>query len=283
MKIFMQNIFKWLAPLGLAIFVSACSDSSEFETIRGEVLGVEYELTYLPAHPNHTESRISSRAEGIMQYVGTQFSVAQPHSEVVRFNEWQSVEPLVLTRELEGLLRQGLQLHDVSNGSIQLFVSENETEMPRLSIRNHQIVKSDPSVQVDLNPVLRGHMADRIADIFELMNIQYYTIRVGLDYRVRNGTRGRQRQYLSWDEVPDFALQIRNGAVSARHTENGDFVIVLHESAAISEALAQWVAESDYDHALAVSQQHGIAAAVFVDEGSGFSRYNNTAFKTSLP
>ncbi|RUO30466.1 FAD:protein FMN transferase [Aliidiomarina sanyensis] len=275
---FVQRHLKWLAPLGLAFFVSACSNSAEMETLQGEVMGFEYELMYLPAHPNHTESRISQRVQGIMQYVGMQFSVTHPHSEIARFNEWRSTEPLVLTRELEGLLRQGLQLHEVSNGEIQLFVSEREAETPRVYIRNHQIVKSDPSVQVDLDGLLRGHMADRIADIFDLMNIQQYSVRVGQDYRVRAGKRGRQRPALTWDEVPDLSLQVREGAVSTRTTETGDFVIVLHESAAISEALTRWFAGGDYERALATTEQHGIAAAVFVREDSGITRYNNAAF-----
>ncbi|TRW49308.1 hypothetical protein FM042_00065 [Aliidiomarina halalkaliphila] len=272
---------KWLALLGLAFFVSGCSDTSETEQIAGQVLGYDYHVEFLPAHPNHTEARVIQRVQGILQYVATQYSVAYPQSEVERFNQWRSTESFVLTRELEGLLRQSLYLHDLSDGEIQMFHSDVHDNRAPVRIYNHQIVKADETVSVNLEGMLQGHMADRIADILDLMNVQTYRISIDNHLRVRSPKRGRGYQRIAFPSLDDFYIDIRDGAVSSGIPEQDSPIekaIVIHDNAAMAQALAEWFANTPVDKAMAVANANDLSMIVFVREDSGLTRYTSRAF-----
>lgn len=271
---------KWLALLGLAFFVSGCSDISETEYISGEVLGYDYHIEFLPAHPNHTEARLTQRVQGILQYVATQYSVVYPQSEVERFNQWSSTESFVLTRELEGLLRQSLYLHDLSDGEIQIFESHSDGQTP-VRIHNHQIVKADPKVSVNLDGMLQGHMADRIADILDLMNVQTYRISIDSQLRVRSPKRGRGYQRIEFENIEDFHIDVRDGAISSGTPEYDSRIekaVVIHDNASIAQALATWFANIPLDSAMEMANANDLSIIVFVREDSGLTRYTSRAF-----
>nr|WP_228517994.1 FAD:protein FMN transferase [Aliidiomarina indica] len=274
-----------MALLGLAFFVSGCSENYDIEQISGNVLGYEYRVEFLPAHPNHTENRVSQRVQGIMQYVAMQFSVEYPQSEVNRLNRWESTDAFVLTRELEGLIRQSLHLRALSEGGIELFHADIATDQAPVRIQNHQLIKSDASVTVELDSLLRGHMADRIADILDLMNVQTYRVEIDNQLRLRSPKRRGQYQRVEFIDIESFYLNVRDGAVASAFSadeSNIERVIVLHENAAEAEGLARWFAQLSLEESLSAANQHNVSVVFFVREDSGLTRYNSSAFANEV-
>ncbi|MCC5855507.1 MAG: FAD:protein FMN transferase [Idiomarina sp.] len=270
---------KWLAPLGLAVFVSACSELPPPEAIDGEVRELRFQVEWVPAHPNQTPARLRERVKGVVDHLEQQFSSEFENSEVSRLNRWESTEPLVLTRELEDFLRIGLQAYDMTDGHLPVFTNGTSQSAPLVRVENHLARKSAADVKVDMNLLLEGYIVDRIADLMEQMSIQHYRISVNQQVRVR----GQQRKKTPWlvaDSVEKFV--VRDRAIGQISVNDSTDVLVIHRSAATANALSYWLSSLAAEEAIAQAERLRIPVVIEIRENGVATRYTSRAFQSYL-
>lgn len=273
----------WLAPLGLAFvlvsLISACGNAREIRFAQGQVDGLLFQVSYLPVHPNQTESRIQGRIEGLVAHLEQQFSSRNSDSQISRLNQWQSTQPVVLTRELEEFLLAGLQAHSLSGGELPIFSHSTYLEStPSVELKNHQLFKSDDEVQLNMEYVLNGFIVDRVAHLMELMNVEHYRVSINGQVRVKGLTLDRTPWPVNVEGL-DIPFMLTDQALGYSETSSGARVVVMHESAATASAISQWLAAFGPSEALEKAERLQIPVEIQMDENGAAKRYTSTAFQ----
>ncbi|WP_165831948.1 MULTISPECIES: FAD:protein FMN transferase [Gammaproteobacteria] len=276
---------QWLAPLGLAFvflnLLTACNDSREVRIATGQVKELLFQVSYVPAHPNQTESRIQGRIEGLVAHLEQQFSSQYPDSQISRLNQWQSTQPVVLTRELEELLLAGLNAHALSGGEMPMFFHTSPLNEPAsVRVVNHQLFKSTEDVQVDMELVLHGFIVDRVAHLMELMNVENY--RIDINGQVRARGFDLERKPWNIDVSNGETLQLADASVGQSQTISGAHILVVHESSAAATALSAWFAAMGTDTALEKASALSIPLEIQLDENGSPKSYTSPAFQSAF-
>ncbi len=277
-----RSIRHWLAPLGLAFFVSACSDAPEAYVAEGVVGELQFQVAYLPMSPNQTDVRTTERVSGLVDHLEKQLSTTFDGSEVKRINTWHSTEPMVLTRELEDFVRASLEANEVTAGGLALFSvaagqAATEPLTALLLVDNHQLRKTEPSLQLEFDSLLSGFVVDRIAILMSQMGIVQYQITVNGQRRTRGYHRLTMLGSTMLWEVPTGSMP-RNFALGYAVADDGSNVYVMNKSAIHASALAQWLATMDTAQALIVAERLDLAIEINQHVNGGVKRYNSSAF-----
>jgi len=271
---------KWLAPSGLAFFLAllltACGPSQEVRVVQGQVGEMLFQVHYLPVNANQTESRVQGRMEGLIAHLEQQFSSTLPDSQISRLNQWDSTQPVVLTRELEEFIFAGLGAYELSGGELPILSVEDQGE-PSIQLRNHQLFKSSRNVQVNMDIVLQGFIVDRLAHLMDLMSIEHYQVSLNGQVRASGFNLEREPWVTRVANAGDFGL--KNQALGWSNTPKGELVIVVHDTAASASALSFWLAQMNVEEALQKAERLNIPVDILVDENGASKSYTSTAFK----
>lgn len=207
----------WLALVGLAFFVS-CSHAPQQLAVSGETMGTTYHIRYVSANPRHDTEEVKSRVDTLLAQINGQMSTYDPESELSRFNQRQSTEPLVVSRALEEVVRRALEIAEETNGVLDVTVgplvnlwsfgpqqrpervptvaelkaAQAQTGYHHLVVENHQLQKRIPELYVDLSTIAKGYGVDRVARLLEGMEIQNYLVEIGGEMRMKGAKPGNQ-------------------------------------------------------------------------------------------
>ncbi|RUO22051.1 hypothetical protein CWE06_04260 [Aliidiomarina haloalkalitolerans] len=282
---------KWLALLGLAFFVS-CTDSSMTErAVTGKLDGVEYQVSWRATKHNLNEYQMDTRITAIISHIVTQFSVDNMDSEVSRLNRWPVNESFVLTRELEELFQHGLVAHEISDGRVQVFSPEADDLNRLFALDNHVVVKHDEEFEVNLSALLDGYIADRISELFRLLQVTDYQIEVNGATRLRVSGRQQQRHQFPV-EVNDQAVLVSMpynqdkafGLASYAQTPDNStqVVLIFHETASVAHAVSTTLVIEEAPEIIKFVEQDAIATLVIFNEKGEEKRYTSGLFRRFL-
>lgn len=277
-----RSIRHWLAPLGLAFFVSACSDTPEAHVAEGVVGELQFQVAYLPVSPNQTELRTTERISGLVDHLEKQLSTTYVGSEVVRINKWHSTEAMVLTRELEDFVRAALEANEITEGSLALFSDTAGQPVSMaldalLLVDNHQLRKIEPGLQLEFDSLLSGFVVDRVTILMGQMGIEQYQITINGQSRTRGHHRLTMLEPTMLGSEPTGAKP-RNFALGYAITSDGSQVFVMSKTAILASALAQWLATMDTAQALIVAERLELAVEIIQHVNGDVKRYNSSAF-----
>lgn len=217
MKASVTQLKLWLALLGLAFFV-ACGQVPQQWAISGETMGTTYHLRYVTANPRLDPERVKERVDAVLMQVNSQMSTYDPQSELSLFNQRQQTTPVVVSRQLETVVRRALEIAAETDGALDVTVGPlvnlwgfgpqaRPTQVPDaetlaavrpyvgyqlLSLVEHQMVKAHPQVYVDLSTIAKGYGVDRVAELLEQMEIQNYLIEIGGEMRMKGHKPGNE-------------------------------------------------------------------------------------------
>lgn len=279
-----RSIRNWLAPLGLAFFVSACSETPQVHYAEGDLGKLQFQVAYMPSSPNQTEARMVARVSSLVGHLEQQLSTSNEGSEVVRINKLQSTEAMVLTRDLEDFVRAGLDANSITEGGLTLFTEVDShslfatplvTAIPQVSVENHQLKKLAPGVQLAFDPLLSGFVADRLAILMGQMGIEHYQITV-------NGQRRAQGKQRFMDQLSHTVDGLsRNHALGHAVCRDGSDIYVLSTTAIQASAVAQWLATMAPTEALIVAERLNLAVDIYQHVNGNVTRYNSSAFPST--
>ena len=202
----------WLVLIGLAFLVS-CSDAPKQIRFSGDTMGTTYNVTLFSKDPRHSQAEIQKKVETVLAQVNAQMSTYDPDSELSRFNQHQSTQPVVISRALERVVTRAMQISEQTDGLLDITVgplvnlwgfgpqarpeqvpSEDQLKAVReyvgyqkLTLDNHQLSKQHPSIYVDLSTIAKGYGVDRVAYLLDDLDITQYLIEIGGEIRTRGG------------------------------------------------------------------------------------------------
>lgn len=202
----------WLALLGLAFLVS-CSDAPEKMTFSGSTMGTTYSVTLYTKDPRHNKDEIKRKVDIVLERVNAQMSTYDPESELSKFNQFKSTEPVVISRDLERVISRALEIAEQTNGALDVTVgplvnlwgfgpkartekepTEEELQAVRqrigyekLHVKNHQLVKDAPKMYVDLSTIAKGYGVDRVGHLLDQLRIKQYLVEIGGEVLAKGG------------------------------------------------------------------------------------------------
>lgn len=272
---------KWLALLGLAIFLSACSKTPELLVAQGTAGELQFQVVYIPVTPNQTERRVAERVESLLTHLEQQLSSTHAESEITRVNNWANTNALVLTRDLEEFIRVGLSVGALTSHDLPLFEPASAELLPGVIVENHRLTKTKPSIQLSFDSLISGFSVDRIAVMMRQMGVVNYQITVNNQRRskrfrftpVMQDIHAGQR-FLDVEE----AINARSYALGFAKGPGNSEVYVVYSSAAHASGLAQWLAGMPVAEALIMADRLNLAVSIHSDANDSVTRYNSAAF-----
>ncbi|MGM0481636.1 MAG: FAD:protein FMN transferase [Pseudomonadota bacterium] len=202
----------WLVLMGLAFLVS-CSDAPQSIQFSGNTMGTSYNVTLFSKDPRHSKREIQKKVDTVLAQVNAQMSTYDSQSELSRFNQHHSRQPVVISRDLERVVSRALEIGEQTSGQLDITVgplvnlwgfgpqakpqqvpTEQQLEQvadyvgyQKLSIENHQLIKQHPQLYVDLSTIAKGYGVDRVAFLLEDIDITQYLIDIGGEIRTHGG------------------------------------------------------------------------------------------------
>lgn len=271
-----RSLKYWLAPLGLAFFVSACSQKTEVHYAVGEAGELQFQVAYVPINPNQTEGRMRERVSGLVGYLEQQFSTLSVNSELSRLNQWESNEPMVLTRELGEYVRSALDIHQLTEGNLPLF-SEPLASLPYVvQVDNYQVYKKSP-VYFSLDSLLSGFIVDRVGVLMQQMGIEYYEITINEQRLSRRLTTVTAAEILGKEPMgsEQTLLNTKHYALGSAACADGNELYVVGKTTMQASALAQWLAGMNRAEAIQMAERLNLVLAIEDHESSTMKRYNS--------
>ncbi|WP_220720540.1 FAD:protein FMN transferase [Agarivorans litoreus] len=213
----------WLALLGLAFFISGCSEQSNLYTlqIEGRTMGTYYQIKLVePKAKLPDGDKLQAKIDQVLQQVNQEMSTYIADSELSRFNQHSSNQAISISDNLALVIEASLQLSEDSNGAFDVTVGPlvnlwgfgpegrpekrpsdqllDETRAKigyqHLSLNAGKLSKDLPELYVDLSAIAKGHGVDRVADLLEAEGYLNYMVDIGGELRLK----GHNDKALGW-------------------------------------------------------------------------------------
>lgn len=245
---------KWLAFIGLTIFISSCTKpEAQLLHIQGQTMGTYYNVTYvLSAEQQQKElstSKLQILIDQQLELVNDQMSTYRPQSELSLFNK--STQSSIVSDATIKVVQSALSIFKLSNGAFDVTVgpvvnlwgfgpdkkpdkvpSEDLIQATKqrigsqyLSIEGNKLIKSKPDLYVDLSSIAKGYGVDVVSDFLQDMGINNYLVDIGGELRA-SGTKLKEIPWTVAIEGPQEGgqtiqrlLHIGNNAIAT----SGDY------------------------------------------------------------
>ncbi|TKB49708.1 FAD:protein FMN transferase [Ferrimonas sediminicola] len=208
----------WLALVGLAIFLSGCTQAPQVESVSGHTMGTTYHVSWVDAPKQHDPLLLQGEIDLRLGQVNRSMSTWKRNSEVSRFNRLGRVGGMEISAEFATVLQEAKRLTRLTDGALDVTVgplvnlwgfgpdgriehAPDEAEIARikgstgddkLSIKGRWLFKSESDLKVDLSAIAKGYGVDVVAQVLEARGIHNYLVEVGGELRVKGVKPGGQ-------------------------------------------------------------------------------------------
>ncbi|PKG38643.1 FAD:protein FMN transferase ApbE [Psychromonas sp. Urea-02u-13] len=228
-----NQITKWLALIGLAFFISSCSEpvpKSKLVMVQGKTMGTYYQVTMVLreaqlSKPDYTLSAMQIEIDKKLELVNDQMSTYRPDSELSYFN--QAKTSFTVSPATAYVVKSSLALFEQSEGAFDVTVGplvnlwgfgpdKRPNKVPSdeiiasqqkrvgsqyLSIEGNTLFKSIPDLYVDLSSIAKGYGVDVIAEYLQNIGINDYLVDIGGELRAK-GVKPADKQWTLAIERP---------------------------------------------------------------------------------
>ncbi|WP_022943072.1 FAD:protein FMN transferase [Psychromonas hadalis] len=228
-----HQITKWLTLIGLAFFISSCSEPAAKDKLfmlQGKTMGTYYQVTVVLNEAQQTDSNYTLTALQLdidkkLELVNDQMSTYRPDSELSRFN--QAEVSLLVSEATAKVVQASVNLFKASHGAFDVTVGplvnlwgfgpdKRPNKVPsealiteqkkrvgseHLTVVGNTLYKAIPDLYVDLSSIAKGYGVDMIAEHLQALSINNYLIDIGGELRA-NGTKPTSKQWTLAIERP---------------------------------------------------------------------------------
>jgi thiamine biosynthesis lipoprotein len=192
--------------------LTACSPSKIVKKthLTGLAIGTIYNITYLPPE-KPLKGDLSQQLTKLIEQANQSMSTYHNTSEISKFNQSLSTEPVSVSTDLRKVVLEGIRLHHLTSGSLDItlkplsalwgFGPEGRPHMvpsdealtevrkivgvEKLTINGNKMAKKNPSLSVDLNTIGKGYVVDLVAELLESNAISNYMVEIGGEMRLK--------------------------------------------------------------------------------------------------
>ncbi|QFI40303.1 FAD:protein FMN transferase ApbE [Moritella marina ATCC 15381] len=212
-------MYRWLALMGLAIFILGCSEQKSTEEVlfSGPTMGTTYHMKVVGFPLSEQDKQdIQIEIDRRLELVNDQMSTYRPNSELSRFNQSVAVTGFEVSTDTAKVVLEALRLNKLTNGALDVTVGplvnlwgfgpDNKPEkvpsqeqldtiklrigIQHLAATKTTLSKDIDGLYVDLSSIAKGYGVDVIADYFASLGIENYLVEVGGELRI-NGVNAR--------------------------------------------------------------------------------------------
>lgn len=206
----------------ILVLLTACDKSPPLQKFNGYAQGTTYHISFwqdkTTAQTINTEA-VKQLVDAEFKRLDEQLSNYRPDSVIEQFNATISSEPLVLSEEIIGLIKEAQNVSIASEGCYdltikplfdlwgfkddKLFIPSEQTLKTALQqvgfkqieiIDNNHIRKRNPNLRIDLSSIAQGYSVSRMAELLEKQGITNYLVEIGGELQ----TRGKKTDGTPW-------------------------------------------------------------------------------------
>jgi thiamine biosynthesis lipoprotein len=188
------------------------SPVSEEVLLTGKTMGTTYSIKFVTDKPVK-QTQLQAGIDASLAKVNQQMSTYIKDSELSRFNQLASTEPIAVSKELAKVIGEGIRLGELTAGKLDITVgplvnlwgfggfgpnSRPET-IPsdeqivraksligyhKLNLIDGKLSKSQAQLYVDLSTIAKGYGVDVVANLLEQQKITNYLVEIGGEMRL---------------------------------------------------------------------------------------------------
>lgn len=200
-----KTAVKWLALIGLAFFISACSKPAEIISLSGNTMGTTYHIKVAPNERLPELSLLQAEIDFALEKVNNQMSTYRPDSELSRFNSSGFEETVTVSADTATVIKEGIHLYRVTDGALDITLGplvnlwgfgpdKRPTQVPSkeviaeakartgieyLDVDGYELSKTKADLYVDLSSIAKGFGVDVVAEILNKYQATGYLVEIG--------------------------------------------------------------------------------------------------------
>ncbi|MBW8186365.1 FAD:protein FMN transferase [Shewanella nanhaiensis] len=200
-----KTAVKWLAFIGLAFFISACSKPVEIISLSGNTMGTTYHIKVVPNAQLPEPNLLQAEIDLALEKVNDQMSTYRPNSELSRFNSSGFEETVTVSADTATVIKEAIELFQVTDGALDITLGplvnlwgfgpdKRPTQIPTsemideakartgiqyLSVDGNKLSKTKSDLYVDLSSIAKGFGVDIVAAILDKYHVSGYLVEVG--------------------------------------------------------------------------------------------------------
>ncbi len=203
--------------------------------ITGETMGTTYSVTVVDVPDGMTAETLQQEVEAVLADVNGKMSNWDPNSEVSKFNDARSVEPIPVSEDFLQVVTAANAVHELSGGKFDVTLAPlislwgfgpkkpgepvpsdpeiaaalrivGQMTMLAVSAPDGTVAKTDPEVSINLSAIAKGFGVDQVAATLQQAGVENYLVEIGGDLV----TAGKNAQDEPWSigvERPDGEKQ----------------------------------------------------------------------------
>ena len=209
-----NSSFKWLALIGLAFLLSACSKPIELISLSGNTMGTTYHIKVVPNANMPDAQLLQAEIDLALEQVNDQMSTYRADSELSRFNKLALTQSVEVSADTIRVVEAGLRLNKLTQGALDITLgplvnlwgfgpdkrpintpSQQDIDLAKtkmgidsLEIDGYRLKKTNADLYVDLSSIAKGFGVDKIARLLDKHHAAGYLVEIGGELSVK-GTK----------------------------------------------------------------------------------------------
>ncbi|MDR8522861.1 MULTISPECIES: FAD:protein FMN transferase [Shewanella] len=223
-----KTLVNWLALIGLAFFISACTKQAEVISLSGNTMGTTYHIKVVPNERMPDAQLLQAEIDLALEQVNDQMSTYRPNSELSKFNQMTRNEKVEVSADTAKVIAEGLALYKTTDGALDITLgplvnlwgfgpdkrptqvpTQQEIDTARLRtgiesivLEGNKLSKLNPDIYVDLSSIAKGFGVDKIAALLDKYQPMGYLVEIGGEISLR-GTKADGSLWRIAIEKPD--------------------------------------------------------------------------------
>jgi len=206
---------KFIFTLVLLSLLSGCFPSKNFAKkevlLQGRTMGTTYNIKVILENEAIDMEALKKKIDSALVNLNQEMSTYITDSELSRFNQSTSLEPVTISKGLTRVIKESIRLGKLSQGKLDVTVGplvnlwgfgpsyrpeKEPTEallnkakaavgIHHLVLNGNKLSKKIPNLYVDLSTIAKGYGVDLIAELIESKGINNYLVEIGGEMRVK--------------------------------------------------------------------------------------------------
>jgi len=210
-----MNKLKFLLVALLTVSITACfpsNDSAESEILlQGRTMGTTYHIKVVATQVQVETLKLQEKIDAVLKQVNQEMSTYIPDSEISRFNQSKSTEPVEISTGFARVLKESIRLGELSAGKLDITVgplvnlwgfgptlrpdkvpsaevlanTRAQIGLKNLHLNGNKLSKDIPDLYVDLSTTAKGYGVDVVAELIEANGFDNYLVEIGGEMRLK--------------------------------------------------------------------------------------------------
>ncbi len=206
---------KWVLPAALVLItffmLVKYKPQPEQIQLKGSTMGTYYSVKYLLEEGLPTDVQIQTEIDKRLELVNDQMSTYRQDSELSRFNQHTSEEPVPVSPATLEVIKEALRLHQLSDGALDITLgplvnlwgfgpngradkkpsiealtkAREMTGVEHLLMTDSALIKTNPALYVDLSSIAKGFGVDVVANYLQEIGIDNYLVDIGGELQLK--------------------------------------------------------------------------------------------------